>query len=156
MLTLDIPGFKNLRLEHLLLDYNGTLALDGQVVEGVMPRLAQLAQRLEVHVLTADTHGSAAANLAGSGHRLHVLEPGDEARAKLAYLLGLGAERSAAMGNGRNDRLMLERAVLGVAVLGQEGVAGQTLASADMVCPGILPALDLLLKPRRLLAGLRS
>ena len=45
---------------------------------------------------------------------------------------------------------------LGVAVVLAEGAAVATLNSADVVCVGIVPALELLLNPLRLTATLRS
>ena len=35
MIEIDIPGYKTLHLEHLVLDYNGTLAVDGVLIDGV-------------------------------------------------------------------------------------------------------------------------
>jgi len=35
MIVLEIPGRPKLTLEHLVLDVNGTIALDGQLVSGV-------------------------------------------------------------------------------------------------------------------------
>jgi len=46
MLEIDIPGYRALRLVHLVLDYNGTLACDGALVDGVGDRLAALAGML--------------------------------------------------------------------------------------------------------------
>ena len=60
------------------------------------------------------------------------------------------------IGNGRNDRLMLMRAELGIAVILDEGVAVASLQAADIVCQGVVPALELLLNPLRLTATLRS
>ena len=34
MLELQVPGFKDLCLKHLVLDYNGTLACDGRPLKG--------------------------------------------------------------------------------------------------------------------------
>jgi soluble P-type ATPase len=68
----------------------------------------------------------------------------------------LGSSRTVCIGNGRNDALMLETAALGVAVVLAEGAAVATLNSADVVCVGIVPALELLLNPLRLTATLRS
>ena len=39
MISKTIPGFGALRLQHLVLDYNGTLALDGRLPPAVRPRL---------------------------------------------------------------------------------------------------------------------
>jgi len=156
MLRIDIPGFKTLELACLVLDYNGTLACDGELIPGVRERIDQLAAKLEIHVLTADTFGKAASSLRAWPGQLSVLPAEDQAAAKLAYLSELGAQRSAAIGNGRNDRLMVQQAALGIAVLQAEGAATETLQAADVICPDILAALDLLLRPLRLVATLRS
>jgi soluble P-type ATPase len=156
MATIDIPGFGTLDLRHLVLDYNGTIALDGGLLPGVAERLAGLAQDLELHVVTADTFGTVAARLKDLPCRLSVLPPVGQDEAKLAYVRSLGASRVVAVGNGRNDRLMLREAALGLAVLGGEGASALALQAADVVCPDILAALDLLACPLRLVATLRS
>jgi soluble P-type ATPase len=156
MLEISIPGFGPLRLECLVLDYNGTLACDGELLPGVRESLESLAGTLELHVLTADTFGKAAARLDGLPCKLVVLPEGDQDVGKREYVRRLGAKRTAAIGNGRNDRLMLGEAALGIAVIGEEGAAGATLATADVVAPGILSALDLLTNPLRLTATLRA
>ena len=51
MLKLDIPGFGNLAIAHLVLDYNGTLAVDGHVLEGVREELDILAGLIDIHVV---------------------------------------------------------------------------------------------------------
>lgn len=156
MIEIDVPGYRTLRLSHLVLDYNGTLAVDGRMAMGVGDALNELTRRLEVHVITADTFGKAAASLAGVSCRLSILPPGRQDEAKLAYVRELGAENCVCMGNGRNDRLMLEAAALGVAVMLAEGVAAETLAAADILCGDILSALALLSHPLRVVATLRS
>jgi soluble P-type ATPase len=88
--------------------------------------------------------------------RLEILERGREDRAKAAYVRQLGAGRVACIGNGRNDRLMLRVAGLGIAVVQAEGASAEALAAADLVVPTASDALDLLLRPRRLPASLRS
>lgn len=156
MISTTIPGFGELRIEHLVLDYNGTLAVDGRLLAGVRLRVAALARRLEVHVLTADTFGSARRTLRGMPCRIVVLSRPRQDVAKRDYLRRLGAGRCACIGNGRNDRLMLAAARLGIGVLQAEGAAAGTLAAADVIAPTIVQALDLLLRPLRLTATLRS
>lgn len=156
MLVLDIPGFGALRLADLVCDFNGTLARDGRLVPGVAEALGGLAAGLRIHVVTADTHGGAAAALAGLPVALHVLPPGDQALAKRALVQRLGREGVVAIGNGRNDREMLAAAALGVAVLGPEGAAAPALLAADVVVKGPLDALGLLATPLRLVATLRD
>ena len=156
MLELDIPGFKNLRLTHLILDYNGTLACDGRPLEGVRERLATLAASLDILILTADTFGTVKSQVAAWPCRVEVIPRGQEAEAKLAWVRDLGADQTIAIGNGRNDRLMLKEAALGIIVVQTEGTAVAALLAADLAAPGILEALDLLLLPGRLKATLRS
>ena len=68
----------------------------------------------------------------------------------------LGADATVAVGNGRNDRLMLKEAALGISVILEEGAAVETVMSGDVVCRSVLDAFDLLLNPLRLVATLRS
>ena len=46
--------------EHLVMDVNGTLAVDGQLLDGVAEKVVSLRNRLTIHLLTADTHGKQA------------------------------------------------------------------------------------------------
>lgn len=156
MITVDIPGYGKLELAHLVMDYNGTLAVDGLLQPGVHEMLRALADRLSIHVITADTFGRAAEQLRETPAALTVLPLGAQDRAKLTFVESLEASHTAAIGNGRNDRMMLKAARLGIAVILQEGAAWETLAAADVVCRGIVPALELLLHPKRLIATLRA
>lgn len=58
MIQVLIPGRGALSLEILVLDYNGTLALDGQMFESVRESIQQLSSFLEIHILTSDTFGT--------------------------------------------------------------------------------------------------
>lgn len=156
MITVKIPDFGRLELSQVVLDFNGTMAIDGDLISGVRERLEALADSLSIHVVTADTFGKVEAQMEGVPGGVRVLPEGAQDRAKLDFIKELGTERTVAIGNGRNDRLMLEGAALGIAVIHAEGVAAVTLASADVVAPSITDALDLLLNPLRLVATLRS
>jgi len=157
MLNIDIPGFGALRLEHLVLDYNGTLALDGNILPGVSDRLGLLGRDLQIHILTADTFGKARAELADVPFvRLAILETREQAEAKRSYVQELGSRITACIGNGRNDRLMLQEAALGIAVVQSEGAAGDALRAAHIAARDIVEALDLLIHPLRLVATLRG
>lgn len=155
MIEIEIPGGAPLRLEHLVLDYNGTLAIDGALIPGVAGRVRRLAAQLRVHVVTADTFGRARAEIGDLPCAVVVLAPRDQAAAKREYVEQLGAASVVCVGNGRNDRQMIEVAALGIVVIQGEGAAGGTIATADVVAPTILDALDLLLRPQRLVATLR-
>jgi soluble P-type ATPase len=153
---IDIPGFGTLRLEHLVLDYNGTIAVDGSLLPGVRTRLAKLARELEVHIVTADTFGRVRVETRAMKCRLAILAPRRQARAKLAYVRKLGASRTVCIGNGRNDRLMLKAAALGIAVVHEEGASAEALRAADIATRDVRDALDLLRERRRLVATLRD
>jgi soluble P-type ATPase len=156
MLELRIPGQKPLTLLHLVLDYNGTIACDGRLIQGVRQRLELLDRSLEVHVLTADTFGNVQKELSGIPSRLTVIPRENQAEAKRDYVEKLGQEHSVCIGNGSNDRLMLKEAALGIAVIQVEGSAVAAILEADIATFSILDALDLLLNPLRLTATLRS
>ena len=156
MVSIAIPGFCTLRLAHLVLDFNGTLAARGKLLAGVRPRVARLRRQLRIHVVTADTFGKAADELGAIDCKLQILPQRGQSRAKAAYVRELGASRTACIGNGRNDRQMLRVAALGIATVQQEGAAAAALLAADVVVLDIRDALDLLLQPKRLVATLRS
>ncbi len=150
-----MPGRGVYRLRHLVLDVNGTLAVGGEVGPGVVERVLSLRSILTVHMLTADTRGRQAAIDARLGFRATRIAPGDEAAQKAAFVRELGAAEVCAVGNGANDAAMLREAALAIAVLGDEGLAVETLLAADVVVPHVAAALDLLLHPVQLVATLR-
>jgi P-type E1-E2 ATPase len=156
MVEIDIPGFGELRLEHLMLDYNGTLAVDGRLLPEVQEELNELAERLNIHVVTADTFGRATSGLEDVRCAITILSTDNQAEEKRDVVRKLGSFQVAAIGNGRNDRFMLQEAVLGIALIQTEGASAQTLRAADVVCTSIEDALSLLCKPLRLVATLRS
>ncbi len=156
MWTLDIAGWKQLEIKHLVFDYNGTLSIDGRLLPGIAEKLPLLAEQFTLHVVTADTFGRAAEELENLPCTLTILSKENQAEAKREYVKKLGSEQTAAVGNGRNDRLMLAEAVLGIVLLQAEGTAVGTLNNADVVCTKVTDALDLFLHPKRMTATLRG
>jgi P-type E1-E2 ATPase len=155
MIELEIPGLTTFRFRHLVLDVNGTIAKDGQLLEGVVELLAELRAQLDIHLVTADTHGTQE-TLDKSLQLTAVRIPfQNQAKAKLDYIERLGADAVVAIGNGANDAAMIGQAALGIAIVGPEGAAVETLLKAKVVAPDIRAALELLLHPRRLVATLR-
>ena len=156
MIELTIPGRGELRIEHLVTDVNGTLALDGILSDGLIKRIGVLRDRLQIHLLTADTHGRQAVIDAQLNLTATRIKGGSEAQQKADYVKKLGADSVIAIGQGANDASMLKAAALGICVISQEGVAVETLLAADLLVPDIFAALDLLEKPLRLIASLRK
>lgn len=155
MIVIDVPGSRRYELRHLVLDYNGTLAVDGVPIDGVAEALQALAAQVEIVVVTADTFGRAAEFLGSLPVTLLVAPASAQDLYKLDVVHALGAAGVVAIGNGRNDRLLLRESALGIAVVQREGAAVESCRNADVVCTSILDALALLREPRRLVATLR-
>jgi len=156
MIRIDIPGFKKVEVEHLVLDYNGTLAIDGKLIDGVQPLLEKLSRKINLHVLTADTFGTSANALSGINCSLEILKEPFQDKQKEQFVTNLGENNVIAIGNGRNDALMLKSASLGIAVIQAEGAFTSTILNADIVCHTIVDALELLIFPKRMIATLRN
>jgi soluble P-type ATPase len=155
MIELNIPGRGVIQLEHLVCDVNGTLALDGRLVEGVASSLLGLADRLTVHLLTADTHGGQDSIDQQLSLKAIRIAKGAEVEAKGKYVDKLGREKVAAIGQGANDAEMLRNAAVGICLISPEGLAVETLMAADIIADSIHTALEMLRHPMRLVASLR-
>ena len=156
MIELTIPGRGTIRLDNLVSDVNGTLALDGQLMEGLSRRLKLLEDRLAIHLLTAGTHGQL--NIIEKQLNIQTVrvEQGREAQQKAEFVTNLGADHVVAIGQGANDSDMLKKAQIGIGVMSREGLAVDALVAADIIVPDIFSALELIEKPIRLVATLRK
>lgn len=156
MIEVNIPGRGSLAIQYLVLDFNGTMALDGVLLPGVEERLNALAESVGIYILTADTFGTSRAACANIKAGVEVLSEPLGAPAKQKFIEKLGAQVTATVGNGTNDSLMLAGAALGIMVLGPEGASAKALQAADVVVTDINHGLDMLLHPKRLVATLRG
>jgi P-type E1-E2 ATPase len=156
MIELNIPGRGTIQLKHLVCDVNGTLAVDGQLHEGLPRLLLGLQDRLTIHLLTADTHGKQAIIDQQLNLQAVRVQPGNEAEQKAEYVSQLNAAQVAAIGQGANDAAMMKAAAIGIGILSSEGIAGETLLAADLLVPDIYAALQLFEKPLRIVATLRK
>lgn len=155
MIKIEIPGRNDIIIEHLVLDYNGTIAEDGHLIEGVPDRLATLKSMVEIHVLTADTYGTVREQCEPLGVHVETFPQAGAAECKLEIVKRLGGNVMC-VGNGFNDVLMFEAAALTVSVIEKEGTYGGLIARSDIVTKSILDALDLLIRTDRIKATLRS
>lgn len=156
MIELNVPGRNTLKLNYLVCDVNGTLALDGKLFEGVARAFKTLRDRLEIHLISADTFGTLMQINQQLEVHAHIILPGDEAAQKAEFVKQLGAGQVIAIGQGDNDRAMLQTAAIGICILSREGAASETLMSADVIVPDVVAALELLEKPLRMIATLRK
>lgn len=153
-IEIPLPGRRrSLQIDCVVFDFNGTLAVDGRLVEGASARLRRLAKLVSVVVMTADTFGTVRDALAGMPVTIEIVRTGDDKR---RYIESVGGKTVIAVGNGVNDAAMFRAAALGIAVCGAEGMSAGLLRAASIVVHDVNDALDLLLRPRRLLATLRK
>ncbi len=155
-MIIEIPGYKVLDLQYLVLDYNGTIAEDGEIPEEVKERLHKLSKDLRIYVLTADTHGTARKMCEGLPVEIMTFPSDSAMYEKQRIQRGLGVRNCCAIGNGRNDILICQEATLSIAVVGKEGACSRLLRETDITVTSIEDALDLLLKPKRIIATLRG
>lgn len=155
MIKIEIPGRGELEIEHVIFDVNGTLALDGNLLPGVPELIKDLGKLIEIHLLTADTHGKQKEIDRHLGLYAVRINKGNEALQKAEYLLNLDGATTA-IGQGANDSLMIKEAEIGICVLSDEGASAETVLAADIIAPDIQSAINLLLHPKRLVASLRK
>ena len=144
MIVIEIPGREPLKINHVVLDYNGTAAVDGMLLKGVKERIARLKELAHVYVLTADTYGTVTRQCEPLGITVRTFPREGAAGCKEEIV------------NGFNDIQMFDAAQLSIAVLEREGMCAALLSHASVVVRSIEDGLDLLLKPDRLRATLRS
>jgi len=154
MITVDIPGWGNMDIENILLDLNGTLATDGKIPTEVRKKIHSLADKVNIYILTADTQETADEAMRDLKAKLIKLPGEDSKNREFEFIKDLEVEKTVAIGNGNNDQLILKEAGLGIVVLGDEGMSVSAMKNADIVVKSIFDALDLFLKPKRLLATL--
>ena len=155
-MVIEIPGYKTLDVDTLLLDYNGTIATDGIIPASVKDRIQQLSDAFKILVLTADTHGTARMQCEGLPLEVCTFPVGNAADYKEEILNQCGGERCVCMGNGRNDIKMFKGAALSIAIMGTEGMCGALVKECDICVTSIEDGLDLLLNPKRIIADLRG
>jgi soluble P-type ATPase len=156
MIYIDIPGWGNIEIENLVLDLNGTIATDGRIPLEVKEKINVLSQKAKIYILTADTQATAGEEVLGMDVELIKMPEQDSKQEKFEFLRTLNPERTVAVGNGSNDDLILKEAALGIAVLGDEGISASAMKHADIIVKNISDALDLFLKPKRVIATLRE
>ena len=155
-MKVDIPAYKAMDLRYLVLDYNGTIAVDGKIPGKIKEKITELSHQFKIYIVTGDTHG----NVKKACEKLPVevykcpSEKGAEAKAE--FVKKLGKQHCVCVGNGRIDILMFRQAELSIAVMAEEGVYGKLIQEADLCVRSMEEALDLLTKPKRLIAGLRG
>jgi len=156
MVSMNIPGFGQIKIGHVVFDYNGTIARDGALIKGVKKGIKQYSSHMKFHVITADTFGFVKKELHDVNAVLTIISEKNQAQSKRDYIRQLGPDQTICVGNGANDRMMLKEACIGIAVLGEEGLASSSLVAADLMVKDILDVFGFFQTSERLIASLRT
>ncbi len=155
MISIDIPGRGLYELKNLVLDMNGTIAVDGIIQDDILERIGRLSKVLDIYLITADTHGKLESQKGKIAARIERVSPPGEAQQKADFIESLNASSCVAIGNGSNDIEMLKKASLAIVVVDREGCAVGALQVAHIIVNSSRDALDLLLNTNRIIATLR-
>ncbi len=156
MISVPVPGWGELSIEYVMVDFNGTAALDGKLKKEVKEVMDKISRYVKVFVITADTYETADSELGSADVTFIKVDKSSSGEEKAKVVRELGPEKVVAIGNGANDALMLKEAALGIAVIGEEGCSTALMKEADVVVTDIMNALGLIAHPERLVATLRD
>lgn len=153
----EIPNYKRLEIENILLDINGTIQFSGKISEELKQKIIELKQKFQIILISADTRGNLkeiASELGVNYEKLTKKRSEREQKEKIVEKYN--KENTIAIGNGNNDELMLKKAALGIAIIGSEGASIKAITSADIIVTNPIDAIDLILEEKKLIATLRS
>lgn len=146
-------GESEYNLSEIVLDLNGTLAVNGKFVKGVKQRIEKLKELgFTMYLLTGDQRGTAAEQAKSLGIQVIITPTGKE---KEAFTKTLKKKSLVAIGNARIDIGTFKHASLRIATVQSEGIHAQILKHVDIVVPSINSALDLLINPDIFCATMR-
>ena len=155
-MIIKIPGREDLEIKNIVFDYNGTVAIDGELIEEVSKNINELSSKFKFYVITADTYGTVQKELENTKCEVIVIDKSEQDICKLNFVKELGSEFTLSVGNGRNDKLMLKETALGIGILQEEGICTETLLNSDIVVNSILDVFGFLKDSNRLIATLRN
>ncbi|KNF07520.1 putative haloacid dehalogenase-like hydrolase [Gottschalkia purinilytica] len=156
MLKYNIPGRKDIEIENIVFDYNGTIAVDGKVREEIKELILKLKNYVKVHILTADTYGTVTKECESLGINVMTFPSDKAGESKRNIVIGLNKDKTICVGNGFNDIQMAKESAISIAVIGEEGCCGQLLFSSDIVVNSIEDAINIILNKNRVKATLRG
>jgi len=155
-MKIQIPGREALDMQNIVFDYNGTVAIDGKLINEVSRNINELSSQFNFYVITADTYGTVQKELENTNCEVIVIGKEKQDVCKLEFVRGLDSSTVLSVGNGRNDKLMLKETALGIAILQEEGLCTETLLNSDIVVTSILDVFGFLKDTNRLVATLRN
>jgi soluble P-type ATPase len=155
-MIVEIPGRESFEIKNVVFDYNGTVAIDGKLIEGISESINELSNSFNFYVITADTYSTVKEELQNTKCEVIVIPNSQQDISKLNFVKKLGSQYTLSVGNGRNDKLMLKETVLGIAILQDEGLCTETLLNSDILVKSIFDVFGFLKDSNRLIATLRN
>ena len=155
MIKVEIPGRGMFNFENAVFDYNGTIAVDGDVNSETEKNIKKLGELLNIYILTADTYGTVNKKCGHLPAEIKVF-PGDEASKHKKEIVENLKGQTICFGNGFNDIEMFKSADLSVCIIDEEGCCGKIIAHSDIVVKSINDGFNLLFRTNRIKADLRG
>ncbi len=149
MIRIERPGLSPVEIEFVLIDLEGTLAIDRRVHPKAKDKINLLSKRARIYILTKEKKELIEENLRKVKAEIVYFAESGSSQRKLDLLHQLGPARCVAIGNGADDAAMIKEAAIGISIIGKEGSAGEAVRNSDLVFTDILDALEFLLKPLR-------
>lgn len=156
MLKYKIPGRKDIEIKNIVFDYNGTIAVDGNIIEGVEESLLKLSKYVKLYILTADTYGTVKDECKNIDAKILTFPRENAGKSKREIVKKLNGEKTICIGNGFNDIPMFKEAIISIAVIEGEGASGELLSQADIVTRSIIDAIKIISNENRMKATLRN
>lgn len=155
MIKIEIPGRGDYEIENAVFDYNGTVAVNGEMNENTQKNLKKLSEYVNIYILTADTYGTVKKKCENLPVSVEVFPTHDVADYKEKIVKSLSGQ-SICFGNGYNDIKMFDVADLSICIIEGEGCAGKLLSHSDIIVKSIDDAFELVFNTNRIKATLRG
>jgi len=156
MIKIDIIGRKKIEIDAIICDFNGTIANNGEVDQGIKNILNKLSRDVEIYVLTADTYGNVRKKLADYPVIIKVFNGKSALESKKEIVEEIGPSRCICIGNGFNDFGMLDIAEVSIVIMGKEGFYLPLLSVADIGFKSSIDALEAIYNVKPIVATLRG
>lgn len=155
-MKINIPGRETITIENIVFDYNGTIAVGGEIIEGAGLGLESLKKLANIYILTADTYGTVEKECESLGVKVLTFPKENAGEEKRKIVEFLGGNKTICIGNGFNDIPMFKESALSIGIIEGEGACGKLLIHSDIICKSIKEAIELILDVNRIKATLRN
>lgn len=150
----NVPVVGEIEINTIVLDLNGTLAVNGEIVPGSKEKIAELNKLgFKIILFTGDQRGNAKEICDDLGIEFYKAGNSEE---KEKIFLTLDLEKTAAIGNARIDVGKFKHAKVSIATLQAEGIHTGILSDVDVIVPSVIDALNFFIDPNIFCATMRK